>query len=258
MGQRRFVDRFSLDQHNFDQVFAAKLGDKLRRRTQGDDTAVVDHRDAIAQSFRFVHVVRRQKDGSTLGLQTPQDVPQLTSRLGIESRGRLIQKKQFRIADQGQSHGQALALAAGQFADVSVRLFGQRHFRNSRLGIEPPGVEAAKRVLRFPGQSTFPKAEFPAAICRGACRRSSSWLPQRPAEEFPRRRRLAPTSLRGFRWSSSCRRHWGRATRSIHPPELQGRAPSRRRRVGDVRDSVCVNRDREWRRTSTLLLLEAR
>jgi hypothetical protein len=110
---------------------------------------VVDDSDAIAQAFGFVHVVRGQQDGSPCFLEAADNVPQLASRLWIESRCRLVHEKKFWIADQRTGNGEALLLSARKLADSGVEFLvqgdlAQRFFRRNALPIE-----AAKERQRF-------------------------------------------------------------------------------------------------------------
>ncbi len=63
----------------FDEMVAADARDQFRRRSQGDDFAVIDDGDAVAQAFGFIHVVRGQENSSSVVAQVAQDVPELAA-----------------------------------------------------------------------------------------------------------------------------------------------------------------------------------
>ena len=99
-GHRGGSVRVRLSQREFDHVLATQADDQFVRRASGDDLAVVDDGNPIAEPFRFVEIVRRDQNGPSLSAVGANDFPQLAPRPGIESRRRLIEKQEFGIADQ--------------------------------------------------------------------------------------------------------------------------------------------------------------
>src|SRR2546422_9153259 len=74
----------------------ARLLLELRRRTDGDDAAVVDHGDAVGHAVRLVHVVRRKEYRDPFGLLEGLPVgPHLVAALRIEPERGLVQKQHF-------------------------------------------------------------------------------------------------------------------------------------------------------------------
>ena len=69
--------------------------------------------------------------------------------MGIESGGRLVEKKDARIADQRGGDGEALLLAAGKFADPRVCFFGEFKFFENFVGGARLGVEAGEEFDGF-------------------------------------------------------------------------------------------------------------
>ena len=70
---------------------------QFRRRTDGDDFAVIDDRDAVGDAVGFVHVVRGQEDGHAFVLVQIFDVsPKLIAALRVEAERRLVEKQDFR------------------------------------------------------------------------------------------------------------------------------------------------------------------
>src|ERR1041384_4379347 len=63
---------------------------ELGRRPDRDDATVVDHRDAVRNAIRFIHVVRREKHGDPLGgVEGFHVSPHLVPALRVEAQGRL-------------------------------------------------------------------------------------------------------------------------------------------------------------------------
>ena len=88
-----------------DHVMAAEAVDELGGSAFGDDLAMIDDGEAVAEAFSFVHVVSGEEDGPTFFLEDADDVPELAAALGIESGGGLVEKKDARIADQRGGYG---------------------------------------------------------------------------------------------------------------------------------------------------------
>src|SRR5882762_9626311 len=82
-----------------DHVMAAEAVDEVGGSAFGDDLAVIDDGEAVAEAFGLVHVVSGEEDRPTFFLEDADNVPELPAALGIESGGRLVEKKDARIAD---------------------------------------------------------------------------------------------------------------------------------------------------------------
>src|ERR1700682_5777417 len=107
---------------------AAEAVDQVGGSVFDDYLAVIYGGETIAEAFGFVHVVSGEQDGATFFLEDADDVPELAAALGIESGGRLVEKKDTRIADQSGGDGQPLLLAAGKFADPGIGFLGEFQF----------------------------------------------------------------------------------------------------------------------------------
>ena len=119
-------------------------GDQLARRAQGDDLALVDDGDAVAEPLGLVHVVGGEKDGSAAVLQVPDDLPELAAGLGVEARGGLVEEEELGISDQRDGDGEPLLLAAGKLLDQGVGLALQRDPGDRLVDGQARPVEAAK------------------------------------------------------------------------------------------------------------------
>ena len=139
---------------------AAEAVDELGRSSFSDDLAVIDYGQAVAETFCFVHVVSGEQDGATLFLEDTDDIPELAAALGIESGGRLVEKEDARIADQGGRDGETLLLAAGKFADPGVSLFGEFELFENFVGEPRFTVEAGKEFDGLADVQFFRQARF--------------------------------------------------------------------------------------------------
>src|ERR1700681_324859 len=141
-------------------MMAAEAVDKVGRSAFGDDLAVIDDGEAVAEAFGLVHVVSGEEDGPTFFLEDADDVPELATALGIESSGGLVEKKDARIADQGSGDGEALLLATGKFADPRVRFFGEFEFFENFGGGPRFAIEAGKEFDGFADVKFLRQARF--------------------------------------------------------------------------------------------------
>src|ERR1700675_1588767 len=128
---------------------AAEPVDEVGGSAFGDDLAVIDDGEAVAEAFGFVHVVRGEEDGATFFLENADDVPELAAALGIESSGRLVEKKDPRIADQRGRDGEALLLTAGKFSNPRVGFFGELEFFENCGGGARLAIEAGEEFDGF-------------------------------------------------------------------------------------------------------------
>ncbi len=110
---------------------------------------MIDDGHAVAEAFGLVHVVGGQQDGAALLPERPDDVPQLTARLRVEARRRLVEEQHLGIADERARDGEALLLSARELADPDVGLFLERHARDGFVRRDPLAIEAAKQRQRF-------------------------------------------------------------------------------------------------------------
>src|SRR6266704_1447797 len=132
-----------------DDRLGARARLELIHGPRGEYLAVVDDRDLLAQRLGFLHVVRGQQDRLPLGVQHPQDVPEVSPGLRVEPGGRLVQEQHVRPVHQGPRDQQPLGLPAGQVG--GHRLAPVR---------EPEHLEQLVGAARGLAQ---PEAEEPAA-----------------------------------------------------------------------------------------------
>src|SRR5438067_1294705 len=113
-----------------------------------DEIAIHDG-DLIAQELRLLHVVGRQDDGLAARLDRLHQLPEIASRLRIESGGRLIEEQHRRIVDERDREQQPLLLAAGELAGVAPRELLQGAQADELIDLEPVGVEPPEQRDRL-------------------------------------------------------------------------------------------------------------
>ena len=94
---------------------------QTRRLTLGDDPPMVDDCDAVAETLGLFHVMRGQDDSLAAPPHGLDQTPEVASGLRIQARGRLVEKHQIRVVDQGDRQEQTLTLTARELAGVSIQ-----------------------------------------------------------------------------------------------------------------------------------------
>src|SRR5579862_5128330 len=85
-----------------------------------DELAFIQNSEAVAQSLRLFHVVRRVEDRVALIAQAADDFQNLLTRLWIDSRSRLVEQNEFWPMYQRDRKVQAPLHAAGKNPDLRV------------------------------------------------------------------------------------------------------------------------------------------
>jgi hypothetical protein len=102
--------RTALDQEH---LAAQRRVFELSGATGGDDPPLVDEHNAVA-IFGLIHVMRRHQDGDTVGGEVMNQIPEAAAGDRIDAGGRLIQKQDRRVVENGAAQRQALLPAARQ------------------------------------------------------------------------------------------------------------------------------------------------
>src|ERR1700730_18128570 len=115
---------------------------ELARRSDREDTPVLDDRHAVGQLLRLVEVVGREQDRLAEIAQAAHRLPGAAPRLGVKAGRRLVQEDQLRVADEGEREVEPTQLSAGQLAAQDVGLLlqagqGEDLADLARLGVEP-------------------------------------------------------------------------------------------------------------------------
>ena len=112
-------------------------------RAEGQDPAVVDDRDAVAQLVGLGHVVGREEDRPPGHGRLPGE-DQLADRAGggdVEAERRLVEEEDPRVVEQAAGEVHLLALAGRQRADPLLALLAEPD-RVDQLVDPPPAVLA--------------------------------------------------------------------------------------------------------------------
>src|SRR6185295_10358530 len=106
---------------------------------------MVHNRDAVAETCRLFHVMCCQEDRAAAGSEFLDDVPQRKTRLRIETCSWLVEKQEFRIADERTRNGESLFLAARELSDSRVSFLLERDRVNNLVHVVTAFVETAKQ-----------------------------------------------------------------------------------------------------------------
>src|SRR3954470_583107 len=132
-----------------DDAVVVAPGDAVARRARAEpgrrphleDPPLLDDRHAVAQRLGLVEVVRRQQHRLAEVLQRADRRPGVAPRGGVESRRRLVEEDQLRVADEREREVQAAKLAAGERAGQRVALLAQPGDLEHLVDVARVGVE---------------------------------------------------------------------------------------------------------------------
>ena len=114
-GEVRHVGDLEVDE------VAGDLRLEVVRGVAGDDLAVVDDDDAVAELVGLVEVVRGEEDGRAAPVAQVGDVgPQVRAGLRVQARGRLVEEHQGRLVDQAHGDVEPAPLATGHRLGLPV------------------------------------------------------------------------------------------------------------------------------------------
>ena len=120
------------------------------RSSTGDDLARVHDRNVVAEHLRLIHVMGGQDDRRAPRLDTLHERPEISPRLRIEARRRLVQKYEPGPVDECHGQEQALPLAAGQLAIVTLEQVTERTVVDDARKVSATVVKATEHLERFP------------------------------------------------------------------------------------------------------------
>jgi hypothetical protein len=97
-----------------DASFAVRLVDQLVGTSGCHKATLVDYRDAVAESLRFLHEMRDENDGGAVVANATDQIPRGAACLGIQSGRELVEEDDLGSVQECESDEQALLLAPGQ------------------------------------------------------------------------------------------------------------------------------------------------
>ena len=143
LGRRRELGR--VGDLEVDQV-AGHLRLEVVGGVAGDDLAVVDDDDAVAQMVGLVEVVRGEEDGGAAPVAQVGDVgPQVRAGLRVQPGGRLVEEHQARLVDEAHGDVEPSPLPAGHRLRLPVPQAVQLQLVEQLLA-PPPSVDRGHPV----------------------------------------------------------------------------------------------------------------
>jgi hypothetical protein len=121
---------------------------------------VIHDRDAIAQTLRFIHVVRGEHHRAPLGPEARDELPELPAGLRVQPRRRFVEKEQVRVAHDRAGDGEPLLLATRKRRDAGVPLLLELHHGNHILHGAAPLVETAEEADGFADRQLVGELRF--------------------------------------------------------------------------------------------------
>ena len=134
-------------------------------RIVGDNPAVIDDDDAIAQAFGFFHIVSGVEQRLAAAFQLLEILEDGIARLGVNADGGLVEQNQLRIVQQRAGNIQPAFHAAAEPLDPIVAAVFQPHERQRILGsmcklLARQAVEAAEQLEIRPGRQLVVERQF--------------------------------------------------------------------------------------------------
>src|SRR5438445_1582371 len=131
-----------------------------RGGVQGDDAAVVDDRDAVAELVCLLHVMRREQDRPALCLELADPVAQVARSLGVEPDCRLVEYHERRIGQKRPRQRETLPHAGGVTLHIIVGAVGELHggqdVRDARLRLARRHVVQRREVFEVLAAGELP------------------------------------------------------------------------------------------------------
>ena len=121
----RQIGHISVDgQH---ENFLARHADQFASRLVGDQLAMIDDGDPVAQFLGLFEVVRGEHDGHAFTVHLGDQFPQLPPQFHVNASGRLVEHKHGRLVDQRLGDQQAPLHAARERAGIGIAFVGKVH-----------------------------------------------------------------------------------------------------------------------------------
>src|SRR6185437_8257351 len=112
----------------------ARFGEELVLGAVLHDAALGDDGDVAAEAFDFFEIVRGEKDGFAFGVQFLKVAPQIAAQFDVHTGGRLVEDQQIGIVDERTREDHAALQAAGQFAELLLRVRNEIEFPDQHVG----------------------------------------------------------------------------------------------------------------------------
>jgi hypothetical protein len=160
----------------FDDFRAFGMRQQFIQGTHRDHLSLVHDAQAIAQTLRFLHVVRGVQDGGSGRAQTPNQLQNVRARLRVDARGRFVKQDQFGFMHQRRREIQPPLHPARERSDVAITVGFQADEAQQLLN-----ASSELRALH-----SIETAEKPQVLRRGQARVKGGFL-RRQTNHLPHR-----------------------------------------------------------------------
>ena len=106
-------------------------------RIEREDAPVIHDGDAVAESVRLIHIVRRQHDGHALVVERADTLPEEEARLWVQIVGRLIEEQRVGIVHQRPRQQHTLLHASREDAQLLLRPRAEAELFEQLLALAP-------------------------------------------------------------------------------------------------------------------------
>ena len=138
--------------------FFLRHADQIPGRLIGDQLAMVDDGDPVAQLFGFLQIMGGQHHGHAALVELGHIFPQLLAQFDVHTGRRLVQDDDRRRMHHGLRYKEPPLHAAGQGARIGLRLVLQMHRAQQRVGLAfclghavQPGLQIQRLARREEG-----------------------------------------------------------------------------------------------------------
>ncbi len=125
------------------------------RSADVDDAAMVDDGHPVAEPFRLLHQVRRQKDRFATLADAAHEIPDRPSRLRVQPGRQFVEKDQFGIVDEREGDEETLLLAAGQRHEPGISFVAQAELLDQPIAVHVFSVERRPEADGFAQLDSF-------------------------------------------------------------------------------------------------------
>src|SRR5665647_1721818 len=143
------VERRGAGHGDRDAALRGDRADQSGDGVEGDDAAVVDDRDPVAEPLGLLHEVRGEHDGRAAVADLPDDVPDRQAGLRVQPGGQLVEEDELGVIDQRKGDEHALALAARELLDIGVALVLEPEAGEQGTPVGGGRVEGGEQVQRL-------------------------------------------------------------------------------------------------------------
>ena len=163
-----------------------RLAQQVDQRAGGDDAAVVDDRDPVAQPLDLAQQVRVQEHRRSPLARLADDRPHVVAADRVERGGGLVEDHERGVAQERRREPEALLHALGEAAGPVAGAVGEPGERRGRVRSRPRGPwRAARRAVRAASAPRVRTATPGSGTARAGSRRAAASAGPRSAGRAP-------------------------------------------------------------------------